>query len=89
MGVIRTDGLRPFCFTPKKDLEEKTMKTILKTIAAVLVACLQIVAFYGLMPFIVANTMCEWRTWSVWKVTKFNVKAAAHTIRYDFMEWYR
>ena len=65
------------------------MKKIVLTVVAMTIALLQVVAFYGLIPVIVAQTMWSWRTWRVWHVTKFNVCAAAHTIRSDFKEWYR
>lgn len=65
------------------------MKKLGITIAAIVMALLQVVLFYGLMPVIVAHDMLSWRTWRVWHVTKFDVCAAAHTIRSDFKEWYR
>jgi len=65
------------------------MKKMGLTVVAMTIALLQVVAFCGLIPVIVAQTMWSWRTWRVWHVTKFNVCAAAHTIRSDFKEWYR
>lgn len=64
------------------------MKKLGTTIAAIVMAFLQVVVFYGLMPVFVAQTMWSWRTWRVWHVTKFNVCAAADTIRSDFKGWY-
>ena len=65
------------------------MKKLGITIVAIIMALLQVVVFYGLMPVFVAHDMWSWRTWRVWHVTKFDVCAAAQTIRSNFKEWYR
>ena len=33
--------------------------------------------------------MYRWRTWNAWKTLRFDLKAAAHTIYWDFLEWYK
>lgn len=65
------------------------MKKFKLSIAAILLAAFEVVAFYGIMPLHIAIHMLEYRTWNLVNVTKFCVKSAAHTIIDDFKEWYR
>ena len=54
---------------------------------AVAVAVLQIIAFFplGVLIATIVN-VCEWRTYRVWSVLWFNIKAAAHTIKWQWNE---